>query len=178
VTCYHLLPDASVPLRTRTRHPPPLFPGTLEPLAFTPTPDAGQALARRLAGSFPQIDVTLFGGVRTVPATWMAQWQLLWAMAQTAYGRVPPGLLMQPWSAPPNRAEKYLEPTPAAAWAAAQLGQADDETLAALVGQLGRDHPRWLDGDLVGALTVLTGERFGYDLPAWQRWWAGRSVAH
>ena len=70
------------------------------------------------------------------------------------------------------------EGSPAAAWAAAQLGQADDETLAALVGQLGRDHPRWLDGDLVGALTVLTGERFGYDLPAWQRWWAGRSVAH
>ncbi len=151
--------------------------GTLEPLAFTATPDAGQALARRLAGSFPRLDVTLFGGALTVPATRMAHWQLLWAMAQTGYGRVPPGLLTTPWSARPNRAEKYLEPVPAAAWAAAQLGQADEETLTALVGRLGSDHPRWLDGDLVGALTALTGQRFGHDLTAWRRWWAGRSVA-
>jgi len=59
----------------------------------------------------------------------------------------------------------------------AQLGQADEETVGALVGRLGADHPQWLDGDLVGALTVLTGERFGYDLAAWRRWWTGRPTA-
>ncbi len=37
--------------------------------------------------------------------------------------------------------------------------------------------PRWLDGDLIGALTALTGERFGYNLPAWREWWARRPAS-
>jgi len=27
-----------------------------------------------------------------------------------------------------------------------------------------------LKGDIIGALTVQTGQRFAYDLSAWQRW--------
>jgi len=28
--------------------------------------------------------------------------------------------------------------------------------------------------DMIGALTDLTGRRFGYDIPAWRRWWKAR----
>ena len=30
----------------------------------------------------------------------------------------------------------------------------------------------FLHGDVVGALTALTGERFAYDREAWRDWWA------
>ncbi|MGH2368740.1 MAG: formylglycine-generating enzyme family protein, partial [Chloroflexota bacterium] len=33
-----------------------------------------------------------------------------------------------------------------------------------------------LDGDLVGALSVLTGQRLGYDAAAWRTWWNDRRV--
>jgi hypothetical protein len=55
------------------------------------------------------------------------------------------------------------------------LQRSDAETLAALVARLGAPgQPVWLDGDFLGALAVLTGERFGYDLEAWRMWWAPR----
>jgi hypothetical protein len=119
--------------------------------------------------------VTLFGGALAVPAANVARWYLLWAMGLTGGGHVPVELLERPWTARPNRAEKYLEPAPAAAWVAARLGQADDDTIDALIGRLSvPGQPSWLDGDFLGALTTLTGEQFGYDAAAWRRWWAER----
>ncbi len=156
--------DGATPLRA-----------ALAALTGSHLPEVGVALARRLEGPFPVARVTLFGGALTITATELARWHLLRAMALNGHGRVPLSLLTSPWTARPNRAEKYLEPAPAAAWTAAQLGQRDDDTLGALIGQLERaDHPVWLDGDFVGALTVLTGERFGYDHAAWRAWWARR----
>jgi hypothetical protein len=29
----------------------------------------------------------------------------------------------------------------------------------------------WLRGDVVGALSAATGQRYGYDVDAWRRWW-------
>ena len=59
--------------------------------------------------------------------------------------------------------------------AAARLGQAGQETIAALMSRLDRDQePLWLKGDAVGALTALTGKRFGYDFDRWRRWWRER----
>lgn len=151
----------------------------LEPLAEGGLAQAGVELGRRLDGPFPELRVRLFGGNLTVPAVKMARWSLLRAMALNGHGRVPPALLAEPWTEHPNRPEKYFEPAPAAAWAAAQLRQSDPETLGALVGRLGAaDQPRWLDGDFVGALTALTGERFGYDVGAWREWWARRTRPH
>jgi len=110
-----------------------------------------------------------------VTPTKMARWGLLWAMARSGGGRVPPALIAAPWDALPNGSEKYFETPPAAITAAGLLGQADAETLAALVDRLGReDDPDWLDGDLAGALTALTGERFGHDPARWRQWWADR----
>jgi hypothetical protein len=136
----------------------------------------GDYLSRRLEGPFPERDLAMFGGNLKLSARTMARWYLLWGLAMTGQGKVAPALLATPVTAPINGAEKYLEPAPAAAWAVARLGQNDRATLAALIARLGRaEDPQWLEGDIVGALTALTGERFGYDHAAWRRWWRARN---
>ena len=140
------------------------------PLALSVDPKIGQALGELLTRSFPDVQGSMFGGQK-FPASRMARWYILWAMAHNGNGRVPVELISAPWEAPQNDAEKYFESPPAAAWAAAQLGQDDPDTVAALIGRLDREgDPDWLKGDMVGALTVLTGQRFAYDVAAWKKW--------
>jgi len=150
----------------------------LAPLALAGRPEVGPELARRLHGPFPDVGVRLFGGALTPPAARVARWYLLWGLALAGRGRVPAAYLAEPWTARPNRAEKYVEPVTGAAWAVGQVGQTDAETLGALIARLdAADQPPWLVGDLIGALTALTGERFGYDVAAWRRWWSARRSA-
>jgi hypothetical protein len=76
--------------------------------------------------------------------------------------------------AEPNAAEKYFATAPAAIRTAGEIGQDDTATLGALIARLDRhDDPLWLTGDVVGALTALTGQRFAYDRAAWRNWWDG-----
>jgi hypothetical protein len=139
-------------------------------LALRGDPETGEALALRLSRPMPDGRASMFGGQVNVAAEKMARWYLLWAMAHTGHGRVDPSLISGAWTQPSNRAEKYLEAPPGAAWAAAQLGQADAATIRALTARLGRDgDPDWLTGDMVGALTVLTGRRLGYNAAAWRK---------
>jgi hypothetical protein len=141
-------------------------------LAQANQPSVGAALAARLEATFPERSLTFYGGKVEVRASALARWYLLWAMAQQGGGRVPPALLAVPWDAPVNQPEKYFHPAPAAAWAMAELGQGDTESLAALMARLARPgDPDWLAGDIVGALAVLTGQRFGHDYGAWRSWW-------
>lgn len=126
----------------------------------------------RLLAPMPGDELSLIGGNVRVPAAKLGRWLLLWGMTLAGTGRVPVALIEEPWAAPVNRAEKYFEAPPAAMWAAASLGQNDAPTIAALIGRLGRaSDPRWLQGDAIGALTALTGERLGYDAADWRRWW-------
>ncbi len=142
------------------------------------SPAVGTALQRRLDRPGSDRSVRLFGGALTVPAVTLERWYLLWGLAFNGHGRVPPAYLTAPWRQEPNPAEKYLEPTPMAMWTAARLGQNDEATIAALIEALGRTgEAPWLDGDRIGALTALTGERFGYDLAGWRAWWAARRRA-
>ncbi len=135
-------------------------------------PPAG-FFAERLAWPLPEHELGLIGGKVTVPAARFGRWILLWGMALAGEGRVPPALIAEPWTAPANQSEKFFELAPAAMWAAAAVGQRDRATIAALIERLDRaDDPPWLVGDVVGALTALTGERFGYDVDAWRGWWA------
>jgi hypothetical protein len=144
-------------------------------LAREGTADVGRAFEARLGAPAPEKMVSLFGGALVETAGALERWYLLWGLAYNGHGRVPVGLLSAPWTHEPNRAEKYFEPAPLAMWAAARLGQDDAETIDALVRGLGRDgEPDWLDGDRIGALTALTGERFGYDVGAWRAWWQAR----
>ena len=128
--------------------------------------------AERLSASVPDMTVSLIGGATVATAKQLARWTLLWGMALAGEGRVPAELIAEPWTAPANRSEKYFETAPAAVWAAGEIGQDDRETLDALIDRLERPgDPPWLLGDLVGALTALTGERFGFDPAAWRAWW-------
>jgi hypothetical protein len=143
----------------------------LRPLTASGLPEVGDELAKRLGGPFPQGEVALFGGNVKVTMTTLGRWALMRAMAMSGGGRVPRDLLTAPFSIRPNRAEKYLEIAPAAAFAAGLLGQRDRGTLTALIRRLGREgEPDWLVGDVVGALSALTGQRFGYDFAAWRAW--------
>ncbi len=149
----------------------------LRPLARHGSRAAGTALATRLQAPPDETPIALFGGALRVTATTFKSWYLLWSLAFNGHGRVAPEWLAAPWTLPANRAEKYLEAGPMAMWAAARLGQSDDATLQPLVSTLGRPgDPGWLDGDRIGALTAITGQRFGYDLAAWRAWWAARSA--
>ena len=139
------------------------------PLALRDDRASVEELARRLARPLPDGQASMFGGRVNVSADKMARWYLLWAVAHTGHGRVDPALIAESWSQLSNRAEKYLEAPPGAAWAAAELGQSDRATVEALIARLGRaGDPGWLAGDMVGALTVLTGQRFGYNANAWR----------
>jgi len=116
--------------------------------------------------------VALIGGNTEIDAASLADWMIVWAMAAADRGIVPPTLLAADWRSPDNRAEKYFDLPPIAAWAVAQREQGDSRTIGALVARLGQDgDPDWLTGDIAGALSRLTGERFGYDVGAWRAWW-------
>lgn len=142
---------------------------TLFGAAISPPPPGW--LAARLRAPMPERDLSLIGGAVTVPAAKLGRWAVLWAMAVARQGPVPVDLIAAPWTAPGNGSEKYFEPAPAAIWAAAMAGQNDPDTIGALIDRLDRPgDPFWLRGDIVGALTALTGRRLGYDIAAWRAW--------
>ena len=146
--------------------------GVLRELLKTPSDELGEALGQRLQRAYGASSMSAFGGAYEVTLERANRWYLLWALAKNGRGRVPPAYFAPAWASPPNRAQKYLEPLPAAVWAATVLKQNDRATIAALIERLAMaQDPNWLTGDIVGALAVLTDERFGYDTSAWKRWW-------
>lgn len=147
----------------------------LDPLIKATAPGLGQALAARLDGVPSGAVLKGFGGKLRIHPRQLKQWYLLRAIALSGGARVPPAMLEAAWHSAPNGPEKYFQPLPAALWAAGVLGQGDAATLKALVSHLGTaGEPAWLDGDRIGALTAISGRRFGYDRAAWRRWWAAR----
>jgi len=129
--------------------------------------------AERFRPELPSEEISLIGGNVQLPAAEFGRWLLLWAMTLADQGPVPIELIEAAWSTAPNRAEKYFAAAPGAMWAAGIIGQNDAPTITALVELLGHEEePLWLRGDAIGALSALTGERFGYDVAAWQAWWA------
>ena len=142
-------------------------------LEFAQAEPPPEFFATRLARPIPAVTLSLFGGAIQVSAVSMARWMLLWGMALAGTGEVPLDLLVEPWDVPANRPEKYFVPQLAAMWAVAATGQNDGATIAALIERLERtDDPLWLRGDAVGALSAVTGRRFGYDAAAWRKWWS------
>jgi hypothetical protein len=148
---------------------------TMRPLALDRSLETANALIDRLKGPFATGTARMFGR-RQIATERMAQWYLLWAVSHNGHGRIPLDYLKIPWTAAASRSEKYIRLPLAASWTYARLGQRDPATLAALMARLERPgDPKWLKGDIIGALTDLTGRRFGYDVEAWKRWWRDRS---
>lgn len=137
-------------------------------------PPAG-LLAARLEAAMPEAKVALMGGSKSISARVLGEYILLWGMGVSRKGRVPLRYLERAWSRPPHRSEKYFDPLLTALWAVREIGQDDAATVSALIARLGHaGDPDWLQGDVVGVLTALTGERFGYDVAAWRNWQAAR----
>lgn len=155
---------------TYVDHTAPLRDIVFELAQAGPPPDF---FAGRLASPVPEMTLSLIGGAVQATAVTMARWMLLWGMSLTGTGEVPLDLITESWDAPANRAEKYFAAPPAAMWAVAAIGQDDGATIAALIERLERtEDPLWLRGDAVGALSAVTGRRFGYDAAAWRKWWS------
>ncbi len=150
------------------------FGGPLRALAFdaaTSSPPAG-FFAERLAVPRPAGRLNPFRDVIIEPLGDIGASILLWAMGITGQGPVPSSLIAADWTKPENGAAKYFDPQFFAIWAAAQADQKDRATIEALLSRLERPNdPLWLKGDAIGALTVLTDQRFGFDLEAWRAWW-------
>jgi len=145
----------------------------VQPLALSRSPAAGKAMSQRLNANTPATDLSAFGGALRTSLDRVNRWFLLWGIALNGSGDVPLEYLTETWSDSANSSEKYFNLAPAAAWTVAQLGQNDEQVIDLLIARLGaRNEPEWLVGDWVGALTAISGERFGYDKDAWRRWWS------
>ena len=98
---------------------------------------------------------------------------LLWGMGVAGRGRVPLALLERPGRLVSNGPQKWFDSLPMALFAVSWTGQNDLATVASLIGRLDRAaDPAWLRGDIIGALSAVTGKGFGYDIEAWRQWWA------
>ncbi len=122
--------------------------------------------------TWPAASQSHFSDGSAITAETLGRWILLWGMSVAGTGVVPVDWLSEAWTLPANRSEKYYGTAPAAIWTAGEIGQNDAATVGALIARLDRiDDPLWLTGDVVGALTALTGQRFAYDRAAWRNWW-------
>lgn len=136
-----------------------------------PRPRIGAWLTEQLLMERSSQEVETYAHV--VALSDLQKWYLLRTMGLLGAGRVPLALLGRPWDLEPNRAEKYFHPLPAALWSAARIGRNDLATIGRIIEGLDTPgEPPWLDGDRIGALTALTGERFGYRIEDWRHWWA------
>jgi hypothetical protein len=126
-----------------------------------------------LDSPFPDRTVSMFGGKLRPGAVNLGRHILLWGMGVAGRGRVPVALLERPWVHVSNGPQKWFDSLPMALFAVSWTGQNDLATVASLIGRLDRAaDPAWLRGDIVGALSAVTGKRFGTDIGAWRRWWS------
>ncbi|MDH3693107.1 MAG: formylglycine-generating enzyme family protein [Gammaproteobacteria bacterium] len=142
----------------------------LTPLALSRQAEVGEALSKLLLADFPVLSVDTFA--HQVNIQNVNRWYLLWAMSLNGHGRIPIEWLSEEWTRETNHADKYFEPLLSAITTVGDTVQKDGTTIDTLIKRLDNDKdPFWLKGDIVGALTDLTGNRFGYDFDAWKEWW-------
>lgn len=119
----------------------------------------------------PDMAVEVYGGQFRVPAAEIARWRLINALAANCE-TVPLQLLAGTWLRQPNGPQKWFDPLLAAMRAIQHLNQNDQATIDALIARLDQPgDPEWLQSQLTGTLTAITGKRLAYDRSAWRRWW-------
>ncbi len=127
--------------------------------------------ANRLNTKIPSVTVSAFGGNMELKAQDIAHSILLSAMETAGYPNVPINHLLDPWDSAPNSYEKYFELELSALRAVAGSGQNDSATIDALLARLDfSGDPPWLKSQVIGTLTAVSGEHFGYDIAAWRKW--------
>lgn len=129
----------------------------------------------RLAAAMPAEPLRMFGNIVLPSMADMGRWRVYWGMGLARSGRVRPEDILRAADYTPNGPMKFFSTAEIAMWAAGRLGHADRDVLDALIRRLeDAATPLWLRGDAVGALTAITGERFGYDSVAWRIWFDER----
>ncbi len=127
--------------------------------------------ADRLKVEIPPVTVRAFGGNMEIRAKDIARAILLSAMERAGHANVPTAYLTDPWTSPPNSYEKYFEIELSALRAVAASRQNDRETIEALLARLDfANDPPWLRSQVIGTLTAVSGEHFGYDVAEWKKW--------
>lgn len=127
--------------------------------------------AKRLNANIPDIGISVFSANRETKALDLAYAHILRSMERSGQTGVPTKLLTVQWTAQPNSYEKYLARPLMALKTIAATGQNDEETIAALIARLDyKDDPDWLRSHVIGTLTAVTNQRFGYDTAAWKAW--------
>lgn len=150
-------------------HGRPLRAALQSVLAKRPPPGFFTSL---LSAQVPDQDIEIFGGRSTVRARNMATWQILAAMAQNGEKTIPVRFLTVPWHRPSNRPQKWFDSLLVALYAIQLTGQKDRATVEALVDRLDfQDDPDWLQSQITGTLSAITGKPFAYDRAAWKKWW-------
>ena len=132
--------------------------------------------AERLQVKTPDVTIRAFGGSLELRSEYVARSIILAGMAKSGHAEVPVEFLSDPWTSKPNSFEKYFEIELSALRAVVASGQSDRETVAALIARLDfAGDPPWLKSQVVGTLTAISGQNFGYDLAAWRKWARSRN---
>lgn len=127
--------------------------------------------SKRLKTKIPSKKVLAFGGNMELRAQDIAHSILLSGMERSGHPNVPIKYISDPWTSPPNSYEKYFELELSALRAVAGSGQNDGATIDALLARLDfSNDPPWLKSQVIGTLTAVSGEHFGYDIAAWKNW--------
>lgn len=149
--------------RTFARHP------------LSNTPEFGQAITRLLTVGLDSTLIQMFTD-RPVEREKLVQWYLLTTLAINGNGYVDPAFITAEDNLTTNGrgsgSGKMFEPSIAAIAATGWLNQNDPHTVQSLITRLNRKtDPQWVTSDVIGALTAVTGQRFAYDIDAWNQWW-------
>ncbi len=127
--------------------------------------------AARLKAKIPSMNVSAFGGNMQLRAEDIAHSLLLSGMERAGHPNVPVEYLLDPWGSSPNSYEKYFELELSALRAVIGSDQNDSPTIEALLKRLDyADDPPWLKSQIIGTLTAVSDEHFGYDIKAWKKW--------
>lgn len=127
--------------------------------------------ATRLETKIPSVKVPAFGGNMELRAQDIGHSLLLSGMERAGHPNVPVKYLLDSWGSSPNSYEKYFELELSALRAVVGSGQDDSPTIDALLARLDfANDPPWLKSQIIGTLTAVSGEHFGYDINAWKKW--------
>ncbi len=134
-------------------------------------PEFGEALSRLIDLPITDGKVTMFTR-RTISRQDLIRWYVFNAMAINGYGYIDPKWINKTNTLDIPDSGKLFDPAVAAIVASGWINQNDKDTVSALLDRLNNiASSEAIRSDIIGALTAITGQRFGYDKERWNEWW-------
>lgn len=136
------------------------------------TPEFGAALMRVLTVPIEGEPTTMFTG-QSISRQDLTRWFLITTLAINGHGRINPAWINSGSDLTVPDSEKIFDPSIASIVASGWLQQNDKLLLRELFVRLNKpSEPLWVKADVIGALTAITDQRYGYDVSAWNSWWS------